>query len=96
MPKFVKKPVEVEARQWDGTPAASIPIINWILQSGGTATLHCDDLNACVNGKHTIRIQTLEGIMDASPQDYVIQGVQGEFYPCKPDIFAESYEAVDA
>ena len=40
-------------------------------------------------------IVTLEGVMRASPGDYIITGVQGEQYPCKPDIFAATYEAVE-
>lgn len=43
-----------------------------------------------------LHIRTLEGTMVASEGDWVIQGVQGEFYPCKPDIFAATYEPVDA
>ena len=39
-------------------------------------------------------IRTLEGTMHASPGDYIIKGVQGEFYPCKPDIFEQTYEVV--
>lgn len=42
----------------------------------------------------TIRIETLEGIMTASPGDYIITGVNGEQYPCKPDIFEKTYERV--
>lgn len=42
----------------------------------------------------TITIPTLEGDMKASPGDYIIKGVNGEFYPCKPDIFAKTYEEV--
>lgn len=41
-----------------------------------------------------VRITTLEGVMQADYDDYVIRGVQGEFYPCKPDIFRETYEEV--
>ena len=40
-------------------------------------------------------IATLEGVMSASPGDYIIRGVQGEFYPCKPDIFHATYEHVE-
>lgn len=40
-------------------------------------------------------IETLEGVMIASPNDYIIKGVNGEFYPCKPDIFEKSYELVE-
>lgn len=47
-------------------------------------------------GANYLEIETLEGTMTARPGDYVIKGVQGEFYPCKPDIFAETYEAVAA
>jgi hypothetical protein len=42
--------------------------------------------------KHGIGVDTLEGTMLASPGDYIIQGIQGEFYPCKPDIFEQTYE----
>ncbi len=41
-------------------------------------------------------IHTLEGEMRADPLDWIIKGVKGEFYPCKPDIFAATYEAVNA
>ena len=40
-------------------------------------------------------IHTLEGVMHADPGDWIIRGVQGEFYPCKPDIFEQTYEAVE-
>lgn len=40
-------------------------------------------------------ILTLEGVMDAQQGDYIIKGVQGEFYPCKPDIFEQTYEKVE-
>ena len=43
----------------------------------------------------SVLIKTLEGIMSASPGDWIIKGVEGEFYPCKPDIFAKTYEAVE-
>lgn len=42
-----------------------------------------------------IKIQTLEGVMTAQLGDWIIKGVNGEFYPCKPDIFEKTYEAVD-
>jgi hypothetical protein len=45
-------------------------------------------------GGNFLHIETLEGTMTASPGDFIIRGVQGEFYPCKPDIFAETYEPV--
>ena len=42
-----------------------------------------------------LMIATLEGVMSASPGDYIIRGVKGEFYPCKPDIFHATYEPVE-
>lgn len=46
-------------------------------------------------GKVSIEIPTLEGVMEAQVGDYIIKGVNGEFYPCKPDIFAKTYEQVN-
>jgi len=43
----------------------------------------------------TIVIPTLEGVMEAQPFDWIIKGLKGEFYPCKPDIFEKSYEIID-
>ena len=56
---------------------------------------HCDSGEQCRKGLHELHIPTLEGAMTASPGDWIIRGVQGEFYPCKPDIFAETYEPVE-
>lgn len=46
-------------------------------------------------GRKCIEINTLEGVMQANINDYIIQGIKGEFYPCKPDIFEQTYELVD-
>ena len=95
--KFRKKPVVIEAFQWDGTGEAATPIINWILTNDATARFTCPSPGGCVeDAKHTIDIDTLEGTMSATEGDWIIRGVQGEFYPCKPDIFAATYEAVEA
>jgi hypothetical protein len=117
--RYRKKPVVVEARQWDGSAAGATPIIDWILADGGTGryvdhppTLHsvrcrCDG-RGVVPGKNqamqcpetqptggtpsTLNIDTLEGTMTVSVGDWIIRGVQGEFYPCKPHIFEATYE----
>jgi hypothetical protein len=80
MSKYRKKPVVIEAQRWAGDNAAEI--VNWA--SG--AVMYIGGV---------LGIQTLEGTMTASIGDYVICGVQGEFYPCKPDIFKATYEAVE-
>ena len=54
-----------------------------------------DDLYQLALYDDGIKIKTLEGTMYASFGDYIIRGVKGEFYPCKPDIFEKTYEAVD-
>jgi hypothetical protein len=88
--KFRKKPVVIEARRWlPGDLASAGDVIGWIGVNSGQAE--------CIRGlgeSTVLGIHTLEGVMEASPGDWIIQGVQGEFYPCKPDIFAETYERV--
>lgn len=105
MGTYRKKPVEVNAEWWPGGASTATPIINWILVNGGTARYHeevsayTDDIgaglvrNVPAEPEH-IAINTLEGTMRALPGDYIIRGVQGEFYPCKPDIFDATYEEV--
>jgi len=91
---FRKKPVVIEARQWDGTALGAIPIIDWILTGPRSASYH--DENDDVPGARTeIAINTLEGVIYASPGDWIIRGVQGEFYPCKPDIFDATYDPAE-
>lgn len=84
MPTFRKKPVEIEARQWTGSNA--VPLLDWINE-------HEDERTAFQSGPSLI-IPTLEGDHEASLGDWIIQGVQGEFYPCKPDIFEATYDPV--
>ena len=84
--KYRKEPVVIEAMQWDGTEADAHAIIAWM---GGNA-----DAQHIYEEPVRIVIRTLEGPIAASPVDWIIKGVQGEFYPCKPDIFAATYEAV--
>jgi len=96
VPRYRKKPVEVEAMQWDGTAEGATPIINWVLSGGGTATYTCSDPDRCAetdgDTPHGIEIRTLEGTMRADLDDWIIKGVQNEFYPCKPGIFDATYE----
>lgn len=94
-----KKPVQVEAMPFDGSPRAATTIIDWILANGGTATLSCKAGNGepCpgdLPSGHTIAIQTLEGTMHADAGWWVIRGVEGEFYPCKQSVVESSYERV--
>lgn len=91
--KYRKKPVVIEAVQWNGTNLEEVK------QFVGDS-LEYDIYDAAWQvGKGipfvNMRIKTLEGVMDVSKGDFVIKGVNGEFYPCKPDIFEKTYEAAD-
>lgn len=94
--KYRKNPVEIQAVQWDGTAEGASPILDWIIDNGGYAKYFCSHDMGCPGTAegHTISIRTLEGSILASPGDWVIRGVAGEFYPCKPSIFATTYTAV--
>lgn len=84
MPRYKKKPIIIEAIQWDGNNTQEI--FNFALLNGKeSAVSHSGD---------KLIIATLEGQMIASVNDYIIKGIKGEFYPCKPDIFESSYEKV--
>ena len=78
--KYVKRPIEIEAILFDGNNR------NEIANRGENIHWGCD-----LDGEY-IMISTLEGDMKAIPGDWIICGIQGEFYPCKPDIFKETYE----
>lgn len=81
MARFRKKPVEIEAFQWLGNREDIAPLLNE----------RCEIMEP---GDGTLRILTLEGEMTASHGDWIIRGVKGEVYPCKPDIFEATYDAV--
>lgn len=89
--RFRKKPVEIEAMKLVDAFDSAEPILHWIRSGGGTAYLHLN----CGGRETHLLIRTLEGDMIASLGDWVIRGVQGEFYPCKPDIFAATYEPTE-
>ena len=90
MTKFKKKPVVIEAIQFKGTPESAanlfevfdIPMAKFIPSATSLEV-------------GFLAIPTLEGVMTAERNDWIIKGVRGEFYPCKPDIFAETYEEVE-
>lgn len=91
MARYRKKPVIIEAELFDGSAASAQAIIAW---AGGYGVHLVERVHAS-DPLAELAMKTLEGVMTASPGDYVIRGVRGEFYPCKPDIFVQTYEAVD-
>ena len=79
MPLFKKKPVIIEAIQWKGDNLPELAPL-----TGNVKTVE--------QKEDTLLITTLEGVMTASLNDWIIKGVKGELYPCKPDIFEATYE----
>lgn len=84
--KYIKKTVEIEAVQFVDTPERICEIAEFM---GGDLRVNYEDKD-----NPYIPIETLEGTMKASVGDYIIKGVKGEFYPCKPDIFEQTYDCV--
>ena len=87
MTKFRKKPVVIEAMQFVGGKDSANEIQNWAIKHDTIIIWHFNH--------DRLGIPTLEGNMSALVDDWIIKGVKGEFYPCKPDIFESTYDEVD-
>lgn len=90
--KAIKKPIEVEVIKWDGINLQDI--VDFVGDSLEYSI--CDSAWQVGKGiPHVfMKVKTLEGNLDVSEGDYIIKGVQGEFYPCKLDIFEKTYDIV--
>ena len=91
--KYRKKPVVIEAIEWTGENLFEVitftdgkPELNMMVAQDGW-----DRYKRLVDSEG-LKIYTLEGVMSASVGDFIIRGVQGELYPCKPDVFEQTYE----
>lgn len=92
MAKYRKKPVVIDAVLYSGYNGNSFVFDEapeWFTNSIGDYSLVFD------NSDEQLKVNTLEGEMIVSPGDYIIRGVKGEIYPCKPDIFEMTYDAED-
>ena len=107
---YRKKPVAVEAMQLIGDPPEIMEVCDWIVDNGYPWLLgNANEPSTLVPEGGTVDdpgiyiepatgllvIRTLEGDMRASLKDYIIKGVKGEMYPCKPDIFEATYEKME-
>lgn len=93
--KYIKKPVEIEAIQL--TKDNIIEVFNFLDETNYKETKsveELEDFSQMMLKQGYIEIETLEGMMIANFGDYIIKGIKGEFYPCKPDIFQATYEEV--
>ena len=82
--RFRKKPVVIDAVEWTGTNGREI-----------AEFLEDAEWRHPLSPSDHIEIRTQEGVMTARPGDFIIRGVAGEVYPCKPDIFAQTYEPAE-
>jgi hypothetical protein len=92
--KFRKKPVVIEAEQLTPTKALDCLVNSKSFAFGLNVSGNFNCYERSIYEAH-IQIQTLEGTMTANLNDWIIKGVNGELYPCKPDIFEKTYEEVE-
>lgn len=91
MAHFRKKPLIIEAIRYTGSKVSFDTIWEW---TGGFAGPN-QGYSGTEDDPQEFDIKTLEGLVQVSVGDWVIKGVKGEFYPCRPDIFEATYEPVD-
>jgi len=88
--QYRKKPVVIEAMEFvtnnEPGDVTMNKIVSWVNDNQGIIICHHDGTDIFIN--------TLEGVMVASCGDFIIKGIKGEFYPCKPDIFKATYDEV--
>lgn len=94
---YRKKPVIIEAWKWTGERGDLNRAPDWLKRAyamrwseKGSVRVYDDE----ISGLSYLQIMTLEGVHNAMTGDFIIQGVKGELYPCKPDIFEQTYEEV--
>lgn len=86
--KYRKKPVVIEAVQWNGIGFDISDLPQWFAIAFSEGRIN--------RNEETLAINTLEGgVVLARPNDWIIRGIKGELYPCKPDIFEATYEKVE-
>lgn len=89
MAKYRKKPVVIEARQFTGDNGREIEAWADSWHEGSVYTV------SEMHAPTVLAVYTLKGVMKADQRDWLIRGVKGELYPCKPDIFEQTYELVE-
>lgn len=99
--KFRKKPVVIDAVQWTGANVQELTNflagfeVHIAPPNGEAECTKCLVRFDYTTNPPKLEIPTLEGTHTASPSDWIIRGVKGEFYPCKPDIFEATYERIE-
>jgi len=95
MAKYRKKPIVIEAFKWTGGPNQTEDPI-WIVEALKRPQCHAGSARIVQpNDELMLELFSLEGRMVANIGDFIIKGIKGELYPCKPDIFKATYELVE-
>lgn len=89
--RYRKKPVEIEAFQLNERGLVGE---EWFWDAVSENNIITHDFGKYCENPAWCEIKTLEGVMIAKAGDYIIRGINGEIYPCKPDIFSKTYEVV--
>lgn len=92
MSKWRKKPVIIDAFRWTGGPDQEEDP-EWCNEAMAKGDMWFENTGS---PSVVMKIKTLEGVMTAQVGDYIIMGIKGEIYPCKPDIFDATYESVES
>lgn len=85
--QYRTKPCEIEAIQFTRNNFEEV-------KAFGEGSIKDLIIERCLNGKAYCKVQTLEGLMIATEGDFIIRGLRGEYYPCKPDVFNKKYEEI--
>ena len=91
--KFRKKPVTIEAVQISKRMDITSP--DWFAQAVQQNKVVLHGMGKFTRDEPWVEIETLEGVMRGNNGDWIIQGIKGELYPCKPDIFEATYEVAE-
>lgn len=93
MTRYTKRPVTIDAAQWDGTEAGfhAVGSALGLTVAACNAYMAADERRLYLDAEGSLHVQTLECLMTANPNDWIIKGMRGEIYPRKPDVFAVTY-----
>ena len=93
MTRFISIPTEIEAIQFTGHASNVSDILAWA--NLGSPEGEANVIDNRYAGMHFLTIWTSEGVMNANIGDWIIRGTEGEYYPCKPEVFAKKYRPID-
>lgn len=94
-PRFYRVTVNVEAWQWDGSMVGATEIIDWVLREGGTARYHgMDEIAGKPRLEHIAIDNCDHSTEEAYPGDWIVRGITGAFFRCKPMAFEATYHEV--